>query len=214
MNENEKYVAGSIKNWILSGFYTNEEIQSMFQDILEEDCNEEMLLNYANEEFKKKEIEEKSWPKITSFDYLNKAFYELHEVGICALHNAGYTMSDGHADVKEVVAAAPKNHYRGYCFYHGQDVERAISGGGLTIAFGSLNNFETETIEVGETVKNKLISHGFKIEWDSSAKTRINIPTIIWQKRIEPNISFKQPPTGAGDFLRRSFMVLLRKIFP
>ena len=75
-------------------------------------------------------------------------------------------MSDGHSEVAEVVAEAPKNHYHGYCFYHGQDVERAISGGGLTIAFGNLSDIETESIKVGEAVKNKLNSHGFKTAID------------------------------------------------
>jgi len=183
MNRNEDYVLSCMKNWIWSGFYTSEEVESMIDDILEEDCDVEMLKSLIGPEFETKRKEEMSWQESTDCDKLDKVFYHLHEKGICALRNAGYTMSDGFSDVAEVVAQAPVGHYHSFCFYHGQDVERALSGHGLMIAFGSLNDDPTASIACGESVSDALRQTGFVVEWDSSINKRISIPKINWQRR-------------------------------
>jgi len=185
MNEKEEYIINVIKNWVWSGFYTQSDIREMIYDILEKDCDEKIIFASVGPEMQKKINAEKDWPKITDYDKLHQVFYELHEHGICALHNAGYTMSDGYSDVSEVVAGAPEGHYHGYCFYHGQDLERALDGGGLMIAFGDLNDDEVKGLNVGNTVVEKLNEAGFNIEWDRTLDSRINIPTFNWQKRNE-----------------------------
>lgn len=183
MNENEQYIFDAIKSWVWSGFYSEAEMKEMVYDILEENCDEQMLLKSIGPELTKKIESEKFWPETTDYEKLHKVFYELHEYGVCALHNAGYTMSEGYSDVSEVVSDAPADHYRSYCFYHGQDVESAVVGNGLMIAFGSLSDAEEESKKAGEFVVEKLKSNGFSIEWDGSTKNRIFIPSFIWQKR-------------------------------
>ena len=77
-----------------------------------------------------------------SCDHRQLARDQLEAAGIIALHNAGYTMSDGLDDVGEVYERRKAKGLasRGYCFYHGQDVERAIVGGGLFLAFGDMRD--------------------------------------------------------------------------
>lgn len=183
MNEDEKYILDSIKGWVWSGFYSKDDIREMMYDILEEECNEEMLLSSIEPEIEKKRLAEKEWPEVTDFDRLHAVFYKFHEEGICALHNAGYTMSDGFEDVSEAVHNAPKGRYHSFCFYHGQDVEGAVNGRGLMIAFGALENDDEKSIRTGKSVAESLRKSGFKVDWNGTIKTRIFLPEIEWQKR-------------------------------
>ena len=183
MNEDEEYILEAIKKWIWSGFYTESNVKEMIYDMLEEGCDENKLLSTIASEFQKKVESEKNWPEITDYEKLHSVFYKLHEDGICALHNSGYTMSDGFEDVSQVVHDAPKNHYHGFCFYHGQDVEGAVDGRGLMIAFGSLENEEQKSVEVGNLLLSSLNNAGFKVDWDGTTKSRVFLPEISWQKR-------------------------------
>jgi hypothetical protein len=183
MNETEEYVAEHIRRWVWSGFYGADDIVGMIDDILEEDCDEAMLKALVEPELARKQQAERAWPPVTDCERLDKVFYHLHEAGICALSNAGYTMSDGHTDVDEAVAGAPQGHYHGYCFYHGQDVERAVDGQGVMIAFGDLRDDPVSNLEVGRSVAAALTAAGFVVEWNGTMKTRINIPAFNWQRR-------------------------------
>ena len=52
----------------------------------------------------------------------------------------GYTQSDGHSDVSEAYQELEnKSKILGYCFYHGQDLERAVLGEGLFLTFGTID---------------------------------------------------------------------------
>jgi len=128
MNENEKYIADSINTWIWSGFYEREQVQEMIEDILEVDVDEVMLRKHIDSEWAKKKGSESSWPGETDCNRLDNAFSDLNRLMIVALQNAGYTTSDGHEEVGAVLAKRPKGTFIGYCFYHGQDLERAVKG--------------------------------------------------------------------------------------
>lgn len=183
MNQDERYVANSIRMWVWSGFYTADEMVDMVDDILEDDCNGAMLKRLVEPELQNKREAEKSWPPVTPCDRLDAVFYQLHEAGICALGNAGYTMSDGFAEVAEAVHDAPDGHYHGFCFYHGQDVERAIEEGGLMIAFGAMADDPAHSLKVAQTVCDALKAAGFDVAWDGTIKQRIEIPGFQWLRR-------------------------------
>ncbi len=186
MNSSEMHVFENIKHWIWSGFYNVEEIYEMVDDMLEDDCDEELLKKFASDEFRKKKEDEFSWPKITDCDQLTLAFNELNKIGIIALENTGQTISDGHDDIAAVLHSLDraKLPIKGYCFYHGQDLERAIDGMGLFLAFGDLNAIDGQKIAVGKEIVGVLTQHNFEIEWNESAEQRIHIAKIIWQKKL------------------------------
>jgi len=183
MNETELYILDSIKQWVWSGYYLAEHVHDMLQDILEDGVDEDSMHQAIDAEFEKKAQAENTWEPVTDCDRLDGAFGKLDKMGICACQNAGYTMSDGYTEIAEALASRGKENYQGYCFFHEQDVERALQGHGLTIAFGDLNDNPDKTIAVGQTVKRVLEEAGFDIAWDGTAKTRLNIPTISWQRR-------------------------------
>jgi hypothetical protein len=183
MSETDNDILESIKSWIWSGFYDPDEIQVMIGDILEEDADEAMLRGAVEPEFDRKHDAEQSWPVETDCDRLDAAFAELSDNGILALHNAGYTMSEGISDVTEVLKELGRDGLRGYCFYHGQDVERALAGGGLYIAYGDLHDETSKSVTVGEAVRKVLEQHGFKVAWNGTADDRIHVPLFDWKRR-------------------------------
>ncbi|WP_417861727.1 DUF6891 domain-containing protein [Vreelandella venusta] len=183
MNEVDKYILDAIKVHVWGGFDTPEDIQEMIADLLEEGADEEMLREPVSIEFKKKREAEKSWPQVTDLDRLDGVFQALNANGILCLHNAGYTMSDGHEDSNEALSAYPQGEFYGYCFYHGQDLERAVSGDGLMLAYDHVNGDVPEKIEVAETIQQALEKAGFTVEWDGTTNQRINIPKFDWKHR-------------------------------
>jgi hypothetical protein len=154
----------------------------MLDDILEPSVDADVMRAAIGKEFREKLIAERSWPEVTDPDRLNDAFAALDTQGICALQNAGLTQSDGYEDVRHANAASGGK-YRGYCFFHGQDLERAVAGEGLFLAFGLMGTGSGD-VEIGNAIRKALVDQGFAVEWDETTKTRILIPNIDWKRRL------------------------------
>ncbi|MEZ2311815.1 hypothetical protein AB6809_34980 [Paraburkholderia sp. RCC_158] len=135
--------------WAWSGFIDPNDVREMMGDFLEPDCDVARSEAFVESESQRKAAAEASWPSETDCDRLGRVFDRLDEEGICALSKAGYTTLDGHSDVSEAVREAPKRRYYGYCFYHGQDIERALDGHGLMIAFGDFVDDKDRSAAVG-----------------------------------------------------------------
>jgi hypothetical protein len=185
MSKSDEHVLNCIKRWVWSGYYSSDRINEMINDVLDPTCDEKLLRAAIATEIAAKLASEKDWPTVTDCEKLDSGFYELHERGICALGNTGYEMSDGYPEVAEVVANAPPGHYHGYCFYHGQDVEAALAGHGLTIAFGTLDDDNQSGVVVGNAVAGALREAGFEVVWDGSVITRVEIPKFSWKRRAK-----------------------------
>ena len=183
MNDLDKYLLESIKLFVWTGFNTLDDVHTSLDTILEEGADEVMLRSAIQSEFEKKRKAEMSWPKTTDCDRLDIAFDNLRQRGMITLHNPGYTMDDGLDEVDEVLQATGKKGTKGYCFYHGQDVERALNNMGLMIAFGDLQNEDEGKMEVGNLVQQELQSAELQVEWNGESSTRINIPEIKWLRR-------------------------------
>jgi hypothetical protein len=183
MNENEEYLADTIRVMVWSGFESLSDVLVMLEDSDEEDVDMQMLEEYAESEFQAKREAEATWPAVTDCTRLDAAFDALNAMGIIALHNAGYTMSDGISEVAEVLAESDREKVRGYCFYHAQDVERAVNGHGLMLAYGDIEDTAGGKRAIGELVRAELERHGFVVQWDGDGERRIDLPGIVWQRR-------------------------------
>src|SRR5690606_26960250 len=130
--------------------------------------------------------ESQTWENPTETERLIAAFDELAEKHkITALHYAGYTMDDGEYEVVEIERTLIENGERseGYCFYHGQDLERAVQGEGLWIAFQKIDNVnDSVSKEIARTIVDVLEKHGLKTDWDGKAESRISLPNFKWQR--------------------------------
>jgi hypothetical protein len=173
-----------------SGFYDEDEIieivcESMFEP---GEVNEAEVSEAVDAAFDALEEEQKSWPEVTDCDRLDEAFDAIDARGVIALQNAGYTQSDGFDDFQEALEEHPKPEtVKGYCFYQGQDLERAVLGDGLYLAFGPVDS-DKEAADgpaIGKIVREELERAGFKVEWDGTFAQRIFVPKIKWQRRLE-----------------------------
>lgn len=137
--------------------------------------------------FQELHSEAANWPGITDCDRLEAAFAAMSARGIIALQNAGYTQSDGYSDVLHYAESHPsRSQLIGYCFYHGQDLERAVDGGGLYLAFGPIDPAQEQSAgpAVGRAIVEELDRAGLRAEWDGTFDKRISIPTLDWKHRV------------------------------
>jgi hypothetical protein len=183
MNESEEYIYNAIKTYVYSGFYDEPRIQEMISDIMEDDADEAILRKIPSELLKKKAQEERSWPSLTDCDRLNRSFMTLNSENIISIQNAGYTSSDGHEEVGKIHKTKPYGTFRGYCFYHGQDLERAVNGDGLMLAFGDMKDTEDGKQLVANRIIEVLIGAGLDPKWTGETNRRIEIPGLKWMRR-------------------------------
>lgn len=108
----------------------------------------------------------------------------LEASGILALHCPGNTRSEGVTEAYELHRQRQDagEQSRGFVFYHAQDVDKAVDGGGIYLAFGAF----TEEAGVPLTVARETVAtverNGLRPEWNGDAHTRILVP-LDWQKR-------------------------------
>jgi len=160
MTENEEFIYESIFDQIRMGFLSVLEIkENILEEIqdngFEDEISEKWAFEKIDHEFKKLRKESENWDSPTDSDKLIEAFDELCRQNIIALHNAGYTTSDGVYEVVEIERELRKNHIKseGYCFYHEQDLSRAITpnNSSLYIAYQKVDNSDSNvTLEIGK----------------------------------------------------------------
>ena len=149
------------------------------------DLDADEILTFVEHSFAQLEAEKMQWPPITDCDRLDQAFEQLHSLGVICLQNAGYTQSDGFSDVQEALRAqAQPESFFGYCFYHGQDLERAVNGEGLHLTFGPLNPEleSTRGLEIGQLIVNTLTESKLPALWDGTFAQRIFISPFDWKR--------------------------------
>jgi hypothetical protein len=181
-------VLNEIHILVRGGFEERDEIAAILSEEMYEpgELNEAEVLAAVNAAFAELDKEKSDWPPITDCDRLNQAFAVLNERGIIALQNAGYTQSDGYDDVRQEYVDHPRREeVIGYCFYHGQDLERVVSGAGLYLAFGPIDprHEEEKSPLIGAIIVQELAQAGLRAEWDGTFDQRISIPVFDWKRR-------------------------------
>lgn len=193
MTENEKYLYDHFLINIKSGFESLDDIidgaiQMVEDEAWQKEIPEEWVKKTLTQAYDKHLAESKSWVANTDVERLIQVFDDLCRNKILAVHNIGYTSSEAIYDIQvlwqelEDQGIQPK----GYCYYHGQDLERVITTGELMIGFsGVKEKNEKEAIAVGNKVKDALEKAGFTVKWNHSATGRIQIVDFNWQNLFE-----------------------------
>jgi hypothetical protein len=181
-------VAQEISGFVRSGFYGKPELMGIFCEELYTpgELHPEAVSAAIDTAIADWEAEKGTWPAVTDCDRLDSAFAALNQRGVIALQNAGYTQSDGYDDFREAYGEHPNpKSVRGYCFYHGQDLQGAVHGKGLFLAFGPADPKDETTggTEVGNMVREELERVGLTVEWDGTFDKRIQLPEFVWQRR-------------------------------
>ncbi|WP_257668830.1 DUF6891 domain-containing protein [Parapedobacter tibetensis] len=178
-----------IKEEITFGFKNEEEIVEAiwaagFEN--EEQLDEQWLRTLISTHYAAYQLESRLWTRPTDFDKLAHVFDELNRAGIIALHQAGYTKQDGISDVREVVQALKAKNIEplGFCFYHTQDLQRAIHPDirNLFLAFDDIAQDDGKAVALGKRIVEKLHAQGLKTAWDGTVDQRIELKNVDWKK--------------------------------
>jgi Domain of unknown function (DUF6891) len=185
----EQETRDEIRTWVRMGFHSAEELREIFCEEMYEpgELDEDEVVKAIEADRSELLAEQKSWPARTDCDKLDEVFEALNAQGIIALQNVGYTQSDGYDDVMELFhESEDKSFFRGYCFYHGQDLERVVRGEDLFLAFGPVDpeKEQTEGPKVGSAIVTEFQRQGFNAVWDGTFDKRISVTNIEWKKRI------------------------------
>ncbi|MDQ8205780.1 hypothetical protein [Pelagicoccus sp. SDUM812003] len=172
---------------VAAGFSTEEEIVQNTIDILSDDYDEKKLREAVSKEVKQAisdhKAEQANWPKVTDTDRLDLAFQQLEELGIVCRQNFSCCGTCGSGEIwDEIEAQEKKKKVRGYIFYHMQDTESAVEGGGLYLNYGSTEEGEEPALSVARTVVETIEKNGLKTNWDGTWGMRIGV-TLDWKKR-------------------------------
>lgn len=189
MTENEQYLYDHFLISVKSGFESIEDIiDGVLEAVEEEAWQSEISEDWVRETFQrayeKNLTVSKTWQHPTDTERLHEVFDNLCREGIIALHNAGYTTSEAVYDVLEIWKHLEDDGLQpqGYCYYHGQDLERVIETDTLCVGFyGAKENNDKEAILIGHRVASAFKKAGFEVNWNESASRRIEIPNFNWQ---------------------------------
>jgi hypothetical protein len=91
---------------------------------------------------------ERAWQGRTVNDAIESAFAALADRGLLAAETLGSTVQEGWARAEVLAADLPG--VRGCVFFHRQDLERAVRGEGLHLAFGALGSARPAAPEPAE----------------------------------------------------------------
>ncbi|PTL76555.1 hypothetical protein [Vitiosangium sp. GDMCC 1.1324] len=145
------------------------------------------VLKEFSQDVRKRLEEEKAWPEVLEADRLEAAFKDLLDSGIVAQMGGGNTLSSGWSAVREEADELRERGLElwGAAFFHEQDIESALAGGSLHIAFGELDEEPSDKdVQTGQAVVEALRKHGFEPDWNGSADTRIQVlPRFTWRRR-------------------------------
>lgn len=123
---------------------------------------------------------------MTDCDRLDRAFTALLAAHILAIHDAGYTPSDGITEVTEhyLAAGGKTSTIVGYCFYHRQDMDHALLYDKLSLAYGDILGDSSRGVAVGQQVRVALQAADLYVEWSGSIEVKMEISPFRWQRRV------------------------------
>ena len=165
-----------------SGFFSQDEILEILED---------QFIEYEID-FSEFDISPNDFNN-NNFSVLEKTFKKLSEKAIICVHNCGYDFEEGVDDIYELYVHLINNKYsaQGFCFYTFEDVEQAIERDILKLTFGDFQRDENKSLEIGEIVYQKLIDAKFKVNWDNTVNSPIEIINFKWDKKYSEDTEYE-----------------------
>jgi hypothetical protein len=193
----ERHTLPIIRAQVWGGF---EDQESILWDCLQAGCGADeptdddiaWVKEQLASEWNDKLAKEHSWPPKVEFDRLEEVFAQLRNEGVISLHRAGGDMSGGLHEVRECRDAEGdrKGRFIGYCFYHSQDLDRAVASGRMFLAFGAIGSTsdaaelrKEKNIAVAARIIDLLNAANFVASWSGDFSERIHVDLGQWRKR-------------------------------
>jgi hypothetical protein len=107
--------------------------------------------------------------------------------GVVARQNFSCCSNCGHGEMWDVMQEAaqagdPNRRVLGYAFYHMQDTDSAVEGGGIYIKYGAIEQGDQAAVAVGKIIAAAVREAGLAVEWNGAANQAVNV-TLDWKKR-------------------------------
>ncbi|MEV1002914.1 hypothetical protein [Nonomuraea sp. NPDC050202] len=175
-------------------------IETWMDEVEDQDLLDEAIRGVVAEEFAGHLAAQAGWPAVTDNDRLSLAMGELAMAGILAREHHTCCMSCGIAEIGREISGL--SGVRGYVFYHEQDVERAVAGGGIHLAFGpsELGGGRKRGpgggigVEIAEVLRRR----GLHVEWSGDDGQRIHV-RVNWQRRRFGWLAQHPGTAGGGE---------------
>ena len=126
------------------------------------------------------------WPETTDCDRLDAAFAALEARGVIARQNFSCCGNCGSYEIGDEIGAAQDagRPAHGYAFYHMQDTDSAVEGGGVYLNYGACAEGEDAALAVGAEIVAELEAHGLRTDWNGDWGKRIGV-TLDWKRRSD-----------------------------
>lgn len=186
--EAQQEVASFIAGQLAEGFSSREEIIEYAENLVANEypglVEREQIVEIIEEALAERRREEAQWKESTDCDRLDTVFSALECSGIIARQNFTCCQSCGRAEMEEEIKKGQEagEEIRGWTFYHAQDTDSAVDGGGLHLAFGAVHDDAEDAIEIGNEIVGQLRAAGLGAEWDGNPEKRIYV-AMEWKKR-------------------------------
>lgn len=181
---------GYVVNDLRGGYVPLEEIVDRALEVVDAQPHGEALLRKRAQRILDDGIaayraESAAWPEQTDHDRLEQAFAALESQGVVCRQNFTCCGTCGAAEIGGEMDAAREGgaDVRGYAFFHMQDTERAIEGGGLWLNYGAVEEGEAAALSIGRQIADAIAATGLGVEWNGDWNQRIHVP-LNWQRRL------------------------------
>ena len=165
--------------YLRSGFYTPQEALTAALEVVEEfEGSAERVQQLLDTQLSQLSLEQSQWPALTDCQRLDTALRELEQQGIVARQNFTCCGNCGSTEIWDEIEPA----HRGYVFYHMQDTERAVEGGGLYFNYGAVDG--QNPLQIASMLVQSLTDSGLQPQWDGTIKTRVFVP-LVWQRPVK-----------------------------
>ncbi len=179
---------GYIQRDVAAGFRPEDEIATSAVEILADDYDADALTPHAakmtRELIATHKQEQASWPQTTDCDRLDSAFAALERAGIVCRQDFSCCGTCGAGEIQDEMDKVAKSgtRVRGYAFYHMQDTESAVEGGGLYLNYGAVQDGDAAAVGIGKEIAASLKQQGLQVDWDETWAKRIGV-RLDWKRR-------------------------------
>lgn len=156
--------------WVFGGFFSNETIRELVKRPGTAYCEVNRAEELLQETFAEREIRKDEWPGPAQCDLLDAAFSVLEKRRILGVHWCRDTISSGHAYATDL---ADSRGYRGYCFYHEQDIVGAFADDELYVAYDATAVNREMALCIGNEVARVFAEAGLDVHWSGKLADRI-----------------------------------------
>jgi cytochrome c556 len=172
---------------VAEGFTEADEIVMGFVEDADEEeygeLDEEEVETLVDQSIRAHHRKQVRWKLPTDCDKLDAAFKALERKGVVARQHFTCCSNCGHHEIwDEIKEVRAKRKVVGYAFYHMQDTQAAVDGGGIYVKFSAVEDDDVKKRVVGQKVVDSLTAAGLKPRWDGNPNCAIAV-SLKWRKR-------------------------------